>query len=241
VLGETEDTITMANLGYIQLKANPGVQGFRIRGGRSSEVYEIDSIGGSVVKGDDEWSVAVVDFEGPTLFPVVKRKVGMEDDDVLVEGKEDGSWWDTVFGSKPEVVEVVNADINIFSVASGHLYERFLSIMMLSVMRHTNSTVKFWLIEDFLSPSFKQDVPVLAATYGFQYEFVTYKWPGWLRSQTEKQRTIWGYKILFLDVLFPLSLDKVIFVDADQIVRTDMKELVDIDLNGCVYGYVLSC
>jgi UDP-glucose:glycoprotein glucosyltransferase len=47
------------------------------------------------------------------------------------------------------------ADINIFSVASGHLYERFLAIMMASVMEHTDSTVKFWFIENFLSPSFK--------------------------------------------------------------------------------------
>ena len=45
--------------------------------------------------------------------------------------------------------------INIFSVASGHLYERFLGIMIVSVMRHTKSPVKFWLIADFLSPSFK--------------------------------------------------------------------------------------
>ena len=45
------------------------------------------------------------------------------------------------------------------------------------------------------------------------------------------------YKILFLDVLFPMDLDKVIFVDADQIVRTDMKELVNVDLQGHVYGY----
>lgn len=45
------------------------------------------------------------------------------------------------------------------------------------------------------------------------------------------------YKILFLDVLFPMDLDKVIFVDADQIVRTDMKELIDVDLHGHVYGY----
>ena len=34
-----------------------------------------------------------------------------------------------------------------------------------------------------------------------------------------------------------MDLDKVIFVDADQIVRTDMKELVDVDLHGRVYGY----
>lgn len=57
----------------------------------------------------------------------------------------------------------------------------------------------------------------MAKEYGFDYEMITYKWPAWLRSQHEKQRTIWGYKILFLDVLFPLSLDKVIFVDADQV------------------------
>lgn len=57
----------------------------------------------------------------------------------------------------------------------------------------------------------------MAKEYGFDYEMVTYKWPAWLRAQHEKQRTIWGYKILFLDVLFPLSLDKVIFVDADQV------------------------
>lgn len=45
--------------------------------------------------------------------------------------------------------------------------------------------------------------------YGFEVAFVTYKWPNWLHQQTEKQRTIWGYKILFLDVLFPLNLTKV--------------------------------
>lgn len=61
------------------------------------------------------------------------------------------------------VVEVKkHADINIFTVASGLLYEvscpcggcgataltcqRFASIMILSVMKHTHSTVKFWFI-----------------------------------------------------------------------------------------------
>ena len=45
-------------------------------------------------------------------------------------------------------------------------------------------------------------LPPLAA------RFVTYKWPSWLHKQTEKQRIIWAYKILFLDVLFPLGLKK---------------------------------
>jgi UDP-glucose:glycoprotein glucosyltransferase len=77
----------------------------------------------------------------------------------------------------------------------------------------------------------------MAEKYNFQYELVTYKWPSWLRAQTEKQRIIWAYKILFLDVLFPMDLKKVIFVDADQIVRADLKELVDLDLHGAPYGY----
>ena len=48
--------------------------------------------------------------------------------------------------------------------------------------------------------------------------------------QTEKQRIIWAYKILFLDVLFPLSLRKVIFMDSDQIIRADVAELWHMDI-----------
>ena len=51
--------------------------------------------------------------------------------------------------------------------------------------------------------------------------------------QTDKQRIIWAYKILFLDVLFPLNLRKVIFVDSDQIIRADFAELWNMDLQVC--------
>ncbi|KNE60693.1 hypothetical protein AMAG_06056 [Allomyces macrogynus ATCC 38327] len=131
--------------------------------------------------------------------------------------------------------------VHVFSVASGHLYERFLSIMMQSVVDRTQNPVKFWLIEDFLSPSFKATLPALARTFQFEYQLVTYKWPEWLTAQSVKQRTIWGFKILFLDVLFPLNVDKIIFVDADQVVRADLAELVSMDLEGAVYGYTPFC
>lgn len=62
-----------------------------------------------------------------------------------------------------------------------------------------------------------------------------------LTQQTEKQRIIWGYKILFLDVLFPLEVKKIIYIDADQILRADLKELWDIDLQGKPYGYTPFC
>ncbi|ODO11431.1 hypothetical protein I350_00211 [Cryptococcus amylolentus CBS 6273] len=246
------DTQVMANLGYLQFRAVPGLYSFSIRPGRGQEVYELESVGSqgwdSPTVEEVGNGVALASFEGETIYPRFKRREGMENADVLQESQEPPKTATGLltFGRmksmiglapSPAPAQKEHADINIFTVASGLLYERFASIMILSVMKHTDSTVKFWFIENFLSPSFIDFIPKLAEEYGFQYEFVTYKWPHWLRAQTEKQRIIWAYKILFLDVLFPMSLDKVIFVDADQIVRTDMKELVDVDLHGRVYGY----
>jgi UDP-glucose:glycoprotein glucosyltransferase len=132
--------------------------------------------------------------------------------------------------------------VHVFSIASGHLYERFLKIMMLSAIKRSPSVrLKFWLVENFLSPQFKAEAPALVAHFGADVAFVTYKWPNWLRAQTEKQRLIWGYKILFLDVLFPLDVERVIFVDADQIIRADLRELAEMDLQGAPYAFTPFC
>lgn len=45
--------------------------------------------------------------------------------------------------------------LNIFSLASGHLYERLMRIMILSIVKQTKSPVKFWLLKNYLSPEFK--------------------------------------------------------------------------------------
>lgn len=249
------DTIVMANLGYFQFKANPGHWQITLKPGRSSKIFEIESVGSkgyAAQAGDEGDVITLMSFQGATLFPRLSRRAGQEDEDVLeATGLGDtaasylrkGQSLLSSFGlrSKSSGTPSAQAEINIFSVASGHLYERMLNIMMLSVLKNTSHTVKFWFIEQFLSPSFKRSLPRLAEHYGFSFEMVTYKWPHWLRGQKEKQREIWGYKILFLDVLFPLDLDKVIFVDADQIVRTDMINLVNTDLNGAPYGFTPMC
>jgi UDP-glucose:glycoprotein glucosyltransferase len=206
-------------------------------------------------------------FHGSTLYPRVTKQKGKErhtlvedesadqsshlasDEDDSIAGTIGGAWkkvqlrLSSILPSARDENSVMqggqteNADINVFTVASGHLYERMTYIMILSTLKHTNRSVKFWFIENFLSPSFKSFIPHLANEYGFTYELITYAWPHWLRPQTEKQRSIWGMKVLFLDVLFPLSLSNVIFVDADQIVRADLMELVQTDLKGAPYGF----
>ncbi|KAI0127833.1 UDP-glucose:glycoprotein glucosyltransferase [Xylariales sp. AK1849] len=250
------DTLIMANIGYFQFKANPGYYNIKLKEGRSSDIFTITSVGAkgfNAASGDEGTEVALMDFQGTTLYPRLERKPGMEKADVLEESDSGANdllsrglkFAEGILGGSKAKTKSVSAEehaeINIFSVASGHLYERMLNIMMASVMKNTDHTVKFWFIEQFLSPSFKEFIPHMAAEYGFKYEMVTYKWPHWLRQQKEKQREIWGYKILFLDVLFPLSLDKVIFVDADQIVRTDMMDLVNLDLGGAPYGFTPMC
>ena len=74
---------------------------------------------------------------------------------------------------------------------------------------HDKNPVKFWFIKNWLSPSFKESSRTWPRSTTLSLSLRSYKWPTWLNKQTEKQRIIWAYKILFLDVLFPLELNKV--------------------------------
>ncbi len=152
-----------------------------------------------------------------------------------------GALKEIVYGGAPPAPANPNETIHVFSLASGALYERFLMLMCKTVTKASSQPIKVWIIENFLSPEFKRNIPVLAQHYGFSYALVTYKWPHWLRRQTEKQRIIWGYKILFLDVLFPLDVPKIIYIDSDQVVRADVAELWRMNLRGRPYAYTPFC
>ncbi|XP_010523682.1 PREDICTED: UDP-glucose:glycoprotein glucosyltransferase isoform X2 [Tarenaya hassleriana] len=261
------DTLVMANLGYWQMKVSPGVWYLQLAPGRSSELYILN---GDHDEGQDQFlskRITIDDLRGKVVHLEVVKKKGKEQEKLLVSSdgengvqqKERESWnsnflkWASGFigggeqstkgDNKKELGkgERQGKSINIFSIASGHLYERFLKIMILSVLKNTKRPVKFWFIKNYLSPQFKDVIPHMAQEYDFEYELITYKWPSWLHKQKEKQRIIWAYKILFLDVIFPLSLEKVIFVDADQVVRADMAELYDMDIKGKPLAYTPFC
>lgn len=245
------DTIVMANLGYFQLKANPGAWTLRLREGKSNDIYAISHAEGPNTLHQQQTGavqVLITSLRSHVTKLRVSKRPGMQHAELLSDDTapaQSGIWnsiANSFGGSSGKAATDEDAEtINIFSVASGHLYERLLRIMMVSLLKHTKSPVKFWFLKNYLSPQFTDFLPHMAKEYNFQYELVQYKWPRWLHQQTEKQRTIWGYKILFLDVLFPLNVRKIIFVDADAIVRTDIKELYDLDLGGAPYAYTPFC
>lgn len=151
------DTLVVANLGYLQFRAKPGVFKLEIRPGRGQDIFTLESVGNegwespNVDEAGDE--VTLMSFEGLTLYPRMSRLPGMENMDVLAEdtpteddsivGKLKSGCVDilvvlvlsnrlrsltSLFSSKPnkdtELAEPSNqADINIFTVASGLLYE----------------------------------------------------------------------------------------------------------------------
>lgn len=264
------DTLVMANLGYWQMKVSPGVWYLQLAPGRSSELYVLKEDGDGTQNRSLSKRITINDLRGKVVHMEVIKKKGKENEKLLVpsdeadrsQGKTKGQsswnsnllkWASGIIGGNEQTKKEKSTSveqgkggrqgktINIFSIASGHLYERFTKIMILSVLKNTRRPVKFWFIKNYLSPQFKDVIPHMAEEYGFDYELITYKWPTWLHKQKEKQRIIWAYKILFLDVIFPLSLEKVIFVDADQVVRADMGELYDMDLKGRPLAYTPFC
>jgi UDP-glucose:glycoprotein glucosyltransferase len=113
--------------------------------------------------------------------------------------------------------------------------------MVLSLVRRAAAPVQFWVFENFVSPQHRRLLPKLASRLGFTFSFVSYVWPSWLPRETERERTIWGYKILFLDVLFPNRISRIVYVDSDDVVRADYAELMRMDLEGAPYAFTPFC
>ncbi|EDR26001.1 UDP-glucose glycoprotein:glucosyltransferase, putative [Entamoeba dispar SAW760] len=120
--------------------------------------------------------------------------------------------------------------IEIFTIAGGKDYERTVKILIYSVKKNTKSPLKFWLIEDFLSPEGRITLKEYGKALGVTIEYCRFHWPYFMFKQVSKTRIIWANKILFLDMMFPQSVDKIIFMDSDQVTRADAKELWNFDI-----------
>ena len=91
------DTIVMANLGYFQLKANPGEWLLRLRQGRSAEIYDITSVDGQdiIQKGNDV-KVLISSLRSHVLKLKVSKKPEKVDMDLLSEEEKGSGLWNSI-------------------------------------------------------------------------------------------------------------------------------------------------
>jgi len=251
VLGET---IVMKNYGYFALEGRFGEVALRVKPGVSNDTFGLveGQASAAFLHHSTDTAAMLVDHWLLPSFDVdfqlrPKRKAADLFDKTL--GRTRKSKARRARGTFNASLDGACPTVHVFSVASGHLYEKLLRIMMTSVRKTTKCPVRFWFFDQFMSPDFKASMPAFAERLNVTFEFVAFKWPSWLRDDTgahfgirgDKQRFIWAHKILFLDVIFPLDLQRVIFVDADLVVRADLLELYTMDLEGAPYAFTPFC
>ena len=170
---EHTDTLVMKTAGYWQVRANPGVWNMYIAPeSRGSEIYDMveGTIGrrGRIQLAEEGAStpktisktLVMKDFTNPGRLLLVKRRQGYEDaslfrDDVDLTSQQKGD----------------HEFVHVFSLATGHAYERLLKIMMLSVTKRTSSPVKFWLFENVSSSWYNIPLAFFIASYA-RFPFV---------------------------------------------------------------------
>uniref|UniRef100_A0A383VGR8 UDP-glucose:glycoprotein glucosyltransferase n=1 Tax=Tetradesmus obliquus TaxID=3088 RepID=A0A383VGR8_TETOB len=178
------DTLVMQNLGYFQLKASPGLWTLSIAPGRSQELYQLlSSTGGSSTHAtlwggsrssdsssssspaaasesnattDVSTQVLLHSFTGKYLLLKVQKRPGKESEPLLPAADDMNAVAASAAAAKASNV------INVFTVASGHMYERLQKIMILSVIKNTKSRVKFWIIKNYMSPHHRRIIPAMA-------------------------------------------------------------------------------
>ncbi|GAV48771.1 hypothetical protein ZYGR_0N01760 [Zygosaccharomyces rouxii] len=117
-------------------------------------------------------------------------------------------------------ITVEESVINIFTIPKNeHSFEQEYQKMVLHILhspQHGYMGVKFWLLDQpFISQSLRKfiDVINLDPKLDGNIELVKYEWPPWLRPQRFLERRMDAYKILFLDLLFPQSVSRIIYMD----------------------------
>lgn len=86
------DTIVMANLGYFQLKANPGAWVLRLRQGRSADIYDIVSHeGADTPSNSKDIKVLIGSFQSHVMKLKVSKKPGKLHEELLADGSESNS------------------------------------------------------------------------------------------------------------------------------------------------------
>jgi UDP-glucose:glycoprotein glucosyltransferase len=126
----------------------------------------------------------------------------------------------------------------VLIAAGGHLTENLAMMTMSSVIRRASVPVEFWILARFETPSFAADAAKLAAGSNCPCHVVRYEWPHWVESLPERARATSLSRLLFLDLMLPLDVERVISFEPGMVLRGDVAELLRLDMGGAPCAFV---
>lgn len=210
VLDENNNTVTsftsMETFGYGQFFINKFQKKYHVECLTSG--YEVDSTSSEIYSD----SVNENTFTVSSLNPLR----------LVIKVKQDNS-------IKP--VEKIHTDINIFSVFTNINIEetKYKENILKIAAADPNTRFTFWLFEDTSTSAtlkifgqFVNNNPDINATI----KFIRYDWPRWLRPQRYYSRKMDISRILYLDVLFPLNIKKLVYMNLGADKLLDPREIL---------------
>jgi UDP-glucose:glycoprotein glucosyltransferase len=125
---------------------------------------------------------------------------------------------------------------NVLIAAGGGESERMALVTVLSVVRSAKVPVEFWILKRGATVEFEERVLEVAG--GCRCNFVHYGWPMWLTPPAERKKAAALARVLFLDIVMPLSVQRVVAIEAGTIVVGDLTELLVDDMEGAPCAFV---
>ncbi|CAI4036615.1 hypothetical protein SMKI_15G4660 [Saccharomyces mikatae IFO 1815] len=192
-----DKTITMKTFGYGQFHTDRFLKGGNIRSCDSR--YSVQSFS---IDGHPDFTPS----ESLDILSYCPQKIAVqiaEEPSHQEEYKEDGDDETT---------------INIFTVLeAGQEEEEKYKLMILSILSKCSKTQKvnfFVLNQPFISKSLKKSCEYISSSEEMRGNiiFLDYEWPLWLRPQRFSSRRIDVSKFLFLDVIIPQNISKIIYM-----------------------------
>ena len=119
--------------------------------------------------------------------------------------------------------------INIF-YASDDNYAKPLAVSMVSIMENTSSPVKFFILENNISESAKNNLKKIQEKYNCSIKFLNVKIDEFKNFPDLNWYSLNMYSRFLIPILEP-TISKAIYLDVDIILQKDIKELYEINID----------
>lgn len=144
---------------------------------------------------------------------------------------------------KSDIPQIKNPDVNIAFTIDNN-YPLYNMLLMDSILKNSKSTFKFYIVENNISIKNKLLMKIYILLQP-RANLVFIKVSDSLISHYSNLFSLSGFRItsigmsrIMLPDLLPKSVHKVLYLDSDILVTTDIKDLYDVDLRGKPAGMV---